>query len=471
MSAAALRERLLAELIRHREEAAGHPPHTPEADAAARDAGGDLAQRILARAGALPEAPLLRAAVDRALRSVRLLTLLLLTLAALSGMAAAPAALAATTPASLPLVLLVLVGANLLTLSLWLLFQLGFGSLATGLAARLREAWQWLAMRAPRSPGEPGTAAVSARAQAEAFALLARGRIGRWLLASVVHAVWLSFSLSALAALTLLLSVRAYELSWATTLLSAEMVAQLAHGLSVVPAALGLPLDHLRADAIVSAGDRQRWSLWLLAAVAGYAVVPRAIALAICLALLQRAFAALRPDPARPGYARLRQRLMPEHRALGVVDAAPVPADAATAPPTPDARWPQGRVHAGWIDGVESKPSAPAGVEWIWLGNGDDAASRAAQVERLRGQSVQALALLVRATMSPDRGVERHLSSLCAAAQAPTYLVLTGCEALRARGAVESEQRLDDWRALGQRAQAQVLVWDPTESTAVGAAR
>ena len=59
-----LADRLLTEVVRVREEAAGHPADVPQADAAGRQAGGALTRRILARAAALPDA----AALQRAIR-------------------------------------------------------------------------------------------------------------------------------------------------------------------------------------------------------------------------------------------------------------------------------------------------------------------------------------------------------------------------------------------------------------------
>ena len=52
-----LGDRLLMEWVRLREESAGHPPHTPDADARAIAAGGNFAQRPATRAPAPPRRP------------------------------------------------------------------------------------------------------------------------------------------------------------------------------------------------------------------------------------------------------------------------------------------------------------------------------------------------------------------------------------------------------------------------------
>lgn len=444
--AVTLTDRLLAEALRLREEALGHPPATPDADARAIRAGGDFLQRIHVRARSLPEAGVVLRRLARLRASARLLIVVLLVLALLTGSAVAAAALAAESPASLPLVLVSVVGINLLSLLLWLLSLPLSRRIAPGIGRGLRSLWLRLAGR---------TDIVTTDPVAGLLHLIGGGTVGRWLAASLVHAAWLAFAFAGLLTLALLLSLRAYALSWETTLLSPESLQAWAQALSWGPSLLGapgageLPL-YPGGDSIAHRG----WSQWLLAAVLTYGVAPRAIALFLSLLLLWRAQHALGRDLQRPGYARLRARLLPDHRSLGVVDAAPALPHSDTVALLPAPKL-SGAVHALWLEGRETDAAPPlAGVRWIWLGAVDDAESRGLALQRLRDAAPATLAILARATTTPDRGIERYSAELTQAARAQTVLLLCEFERLQARGAAPCAQRLADWQALAQRAGA-----------------
>jgi hypothetical protein len=445
-----LADRLLAEWVRRVEEDAGHPQHCAAADAAGVSAGGDLAQRIAARARALPGAQAKLQTIGRALRLAAWFAAILIILATLSGIAAASAALGATTPASLPLVLLAVVATNLLMLLLWLIAQLLGSRIAPGIGSLLQMLSALYARRL-RADGETGTV----------LRVLGDGARGRWFAAVLVHAAWLGFALGAVLALALLLSVRTYELSWATTLLSDRALGAWAHALSLGPALLGIAGAHtgtepLPVSDLSDAAVRQAWSWWLLAAATIYGVLPRALALCASLLLLWRAQRLTGRDLSCPGYARLRARLLPDHAALGVVDPAPpAPPPAHTAPAPPAPMLLRGRVHGLALEatGNTAPPPLPE-VHWIWLGSVDDAAAREAALRRLRDEPVDALAICVRATLTPDRGIERYVGELVAAACAPTALLLGAIDRLQARGTDVCRQRLQDWQSLAQRAGA-----------------
>jgi hypothetical protein len=441
-----LADRLLAEWVRRVEEDAGHPQQCAAADAAGVSAGGDLAQRIAARARALPGAQAKLQTIRRVLRLVAWFATILIILATLSGIAAASAALGATTPASLPLVLLAVVATNLLMLLLWLIVQLLGSRIAPGIGSLLQMLSALYARRL-RADGETGTV----------LRVLGDGARGRWFAAALVHAAWLGFALGAVLAMALLLSVRAYELSWATTLLSDRALGAWAHTLSLGPALIGIAgADTLPVSDLSDAAVRQAWSWWLLAAATIYGVLPRALALCASLLLLWRAQRATGRDLNRPGYARLRARLLPDHAALGVVDPAPPAPPPAHTPPTPPAPMLlRGRVHGLALEATGSTEPPPLpDVRWIWLGSIDDAAARETALRRLRDESVDALAICVRATLTPDRGIERYVSELVAAARAPTTLLLGAIDRLQARGTEACAQRLQDWQSLAQRAGA-----------------
>jgi hypothetical protein len=430
-------DRLLSEWVCRREEAAGHPAESPAADAAARLAGGDMVQRLHRRAAALPGAEALQAQIHRSLRAVRAIGLALLLLGGLSGVTAAAAALDGSPP-SLPLILVVVVGLNLGSLLLWGLLQLGRPELPPGIARLLRAVALAYSRRRPNPQAPLG----------ELLPLLVGGAHGRWLGACLVHTFWLAFALAALATLALLLSLRAYDLSWVTTLLSDAALARLADALSLGPRLL--ELDPAAGLAVTDV-DGPAWSRWLLAAVFVYGVLPRALALGLSALALQRARSRYGGRLTRPGYARLHQRLYAGPADLGVRDAA------ATATPPPPARppapAPTGPVH-GFALEVPSDPGPPplADVRWTWLGVVDDAASRAALLARLRQDAPRAVAVWLRATQTPDRGLQHFLTDVVRASRAPVTLMLGDHEALARRGGALQTQREADWSRLASAA-------------------
>jgi hypothetical protein len=461
MPALPLDDRLLAEALRLREEAAGHALASDAADAAAVAAGGDFAERLCRRAAAWSGAAEQRLALERAGHGLHLAGGVLILLCAVAGGSAASAALSSTGSASLPLVLMLLVGFNLLSLLLWLIGQLspllfeGGLPFAAGLAGLLRALGRW------RGHGNEAARSAARLRFASAMA--------RWELSSAVHSAWLAYTACGLLVLAALLSLRAYDLRWETTLLSPSQLSALAGLLSVGPGWFGVHPGEA-AQGLMDSGARERWAHWLLAAVAVYGLLPRLLALAICAALLRRARQQLGCDFGRPGYARLRSRLMPDRRSLGIVDAAPAaPATrqasvSDTALPPPQTRW--------WALALDLPPQTlPPGAHW--LGVIDHPASQAAILAALPAPTLDdtALAVLVRAVATPDRGQGRRIAELVGQARRPCWLVLVEMQRLRARGADTAAQRIGDWRRLARDAGcAGVLAWDaghafpPTEA-------
>lgn len=454
---ASLPVRLLAETICRREEAQGHPLDDAAADAAARAAGGDLLARIHARARHLPDAGPAVARLRRLLASARYAAMAVWGVSALAGAGAAALALGGD-PLNLPLVLLMLVGVNLLMLILWLALLLLGGRPGQALAT----AWSGLAARTgwlPQVPDDPVRAAVP---------VLFAGRRATWLLGTVVHLAWLFYALAGFLVLALLMSLRAYELSWQTTLLDRDTLAALAGALSWWPGLLGLaPPETLMPGAPMDEATRQAWARWLLVAVLAYGVLPRALAAAACAALAGRQLRRIGTDLRRPGFARLRERLMPDHGGLLVVDPAPSPASVPVAATTPGGHAanelpPLTGVHALSLEWPAGEARL-AGRGWHWHGALDEPAVQAAAVERFRHQPPAAVVVAARATATPDRGLERSLQCLIEGLPdaVPVWLLLGELDRLQARGPAACTQRLHDWQALAQRAGARdLLLWD-----------
>lgn len=437
---APLAERLLVEWVCHREEAAGHPAPAGPADATAMEQGGSFAARLHLRALRLPGSDVALAQIERTLFAGRVMITVLLLFSTMAGAFAASAALDAAASVSLPLILFALVGINLLMLALWVLMQVVRAPGASWLVA----VWTGVVRRiASRGEGEN-------HAGLDAIRLLAQ----RWRVGAVVHAAWLSYALAGLVTLALLLILRRYELSWQTTLLDADGLRHLAAVLSLVPRLLGAPGPEVLAlvEPFTDA-DRRGWAQWILLAVLAYGVLPRAVALLVCLAMLQPAGALEASALNRPGHARLRERLMPDRRAVGVVDADRAPQSVNAQAGISPCALPDAPLHGVAVEWPQARP--PASARWKWFAHVDDTASRDEVAKFLRGESSDGLVLVLRATATPDRGLARASAALIAAARAPAWVALGDLDALEARGAEACAQRLSDWRALAAQAGAQ----------------
>lgn len=473
-SAATAAGRLLTELVCRREEAAGHPAPPSAADTDAIAHGGSFARRIANRARHLPGSDVALIEIQRVLAFGRSLALGWWLLAAVFGFGAAVAALNASPVVSLPLVLLTLVGINLLSLLVWLLLPLlglRSGTTLATLWASLPVWWHRRLRSGDTSPAtDPGTTLATVR-------LLTTGRPGRWRMGAMIHTAWLGYSLGGLLALALLLSTHAYALGWQTTLLSPDSLRRWAQILSFGPALLGAPGAESLAlgtdpGSAASAADRAGWARWILLAVLSYGVFPRLAALLLCAGLLWRAEGQRAGDLTRPGFARLRDRLMPERGATRTIDAAiPAPVALPVAAMAPIA-LPAGCLHGLALEWDAAGVGQPAS-RWRWLGSVDDAASRSAVMDAVRGDAqagcVVGLVIVLRAPATPDRGLARWLVQIVATAAAPAWMALGDLPALRARGALACAQRLAQWRLLAQEAGVRggLLEWDAARGLAL----
>ncbi|MDX1604844.1 MAG: hypothetical protein R3202_01555, partial [Candidatus Competibacterales bacterium] len=130
-------QRLLAETVRQYEAAHGQPLEESDALAAGRAAGGDLEQRLAARAEALSVAPALRTALQQVRQGIGVGLAVLVVLALLAGVSAARLAFwpRPEQPLNVYWLLASLLGPPLLALLLWVLLlglrpaALGSGSL------------------------------------------------------------------------------------------------------------------------------------------------------------------------------------------------------------------------------------------------------------------------------------------------------------------------------------------------------
>lgn len=307
----------LTETIRLREEHAG-PLDDLEANRLARTGGGDLPNRIQRRARWLADRDGLTPALRHWLQGARLALLLLSLFAVLSGAGLAFAALGQT-PVNVFWALGSLLGLNLILLLSWALGLVFAGEHG----ATLGRVWLWLSEKLARD-------AKAAQLAPALLLLLQRRKLNRWALGTLVNGLWLLAMLSALVVLLMLMATRRYGFVWETTILSAETFIHMTRSLGSLPALLGFNVPTV--EMIRASGDaaldiesaRQAWATWLVGVLVVYGVLPRLLLTLLCFWRWNSGKAALRLDLSLPGYAQLRERLMPTSERLGVNDPAPV---------------------------------------------------------------------------------------------------------------------------------------------------
>ena len=306
----------LTETVRLREEHAG-PLEDLEANRLARVAGSDLPSRIQRRALWLAERDGLTSALKHWLQGARLALVLLMIFAVLSGAGLAFAALGQT-PVNVFWALGSLLGLNLILLLSWLLGLIFAGEHG----ATLGRLWLWLSEKMARD-------AKAAQLAPALLLMLQRKKLNRWALGTLVNGLWLLAMLSALILLLTLMATRRYGFVWETTILSADTFIHVTHALGYLPSLLGFNVPTV--EMIRASGDgaldiesaRQAWATWLVGVLVVYGVLPRLLLTLLCFWRWNSGKAALRLDLNLPGYAQLRERLMPTSERLGVNDPEP----------------------------------------------------------------------------------------------------------------------------------------------------
>ncbi|WP_085689551.1 MULTISPECIES: DUF2868 domain-containing protein [unclassified Pseudomonas] len=306
----------LTETVRLREEHAG-PLDDLEANRLARAAGGDLPGRIQRRALWLAERDGLTSALRHWLQGARLALVLLAIFAVLSGAGLAFAALGQT-PVNVFWALGSLLGLNLILLLSWALGLIFAGEHG----ATLGRLWLWLSEKLARD-------AKAAQLAPALLLMLQRQKLNRWALGTLVNGLWLLAMFSALVLLLTLMATRRYGFVWETTILSADTFINMTQALGALPALLGFNVPTV--DMIRASGDtalniesaRQAWATWLVGVMVVYGVLPRLLLALFCFWRWNSGKAALRLDLNLPGYAQLRERLMPTSERLGITDPEP----------------------------------------------------------------------------------------------------------------------------------------------------
>ncbi len=388
-----------AEAVRLREVNWGPLADQAACQAANNQRHSSLGQRILARANYLGSTNKLQKHLIAWSNSSRWALLFMYLLACIVGITAATATLGSgQSQVNLALALLALLGLHALSFILWLLSYL------TRLPAKsnLSQLWLWLSARLARSPDS----VVVAQAL---LTSLNRAKALRPALGALSHSVWLCVYCGVLPSLLILLSTRQYTFHWETTILSPDIFGLIATWLGYVPHLLGFPLPQ-PADIQASLGlttgqpDNQlNWSFWLIGCVVVWGLLPRLLAMVLCVWQTRHALARLAIDPSVPGWIELRTRLSPGSQQLGIDS----PAPAYDLPTSASADWPQqGKTAA--ILAHELGPDLawpPAGLPSFVqdLGRGDSRGERL-RIRQLMAQPPDHLLLVCDARITPDRG-------------------------------------------------------------------
>lgn len=398
----------LAEVIRLRETRWGGLDDAVECRRA-RAQGGSLVQRIQTRAWLLGQREGLDQALTRWLGLARLALFGLLLLGLLAGGSAALAALGDNrSPVNLAMALLALLGLHLLTLLIWLASLLRSGP-AEPSASLLGRAWLWLANRLARGPDQ-------ALAPAALVEWLGTHGLLRWLLGSISHLTWLMALLGQIIVLLVMLSAKRYAFSWETTLLPAGFFIEATQWLGWLPARLGFALPDpaltqasINLPAATNAVQVQ-WSSWLIGCIVVYGVLPRLLALSICLFQSRRRLPRLSVDTQQPDYAALRPRLMPTSERIGS-DAPAGPPDLAPARPTKPSTPPAAQTQVVALELPDDAPWPPAELptNTYAAGNLTGRDQREHFLQTLYRQPPVRLLLICDGDQTPDRGTQAFL--------------------------------------------------------------
>jgi hypothetical protein len=423
----------LTETIRLREEHAG-PLDDLEANRLARAAGGDLPSRIARRALWLAERDGLTAALKHWLQGARLALVLLMIFAVLSGAGLAFAALGQT-PVNVFWALGSLLGINLILLLSWALGLIFAGEHG----ATLGRLWLWLSEKFARD-------AKAAQLAPALLLLLQRKKLNRWALGALVNGLWLLAMLSALILLLTLMATRRYGFVWETTILGADTFIHVTQALGYLPSLLGFNVP--TEEMIRASGDgaldiesaRQAWATWLVGVLVVYGVLPRLLLAMFCLWRWNSGKAALRLDLNLPGYAQLRERLMPTSERLGVND--PEPAQLHRIESNVGERASEGALLVA-IELDEQRPWPPALPKNVSnAGILDSRESRHKLLEQLSRFPPARLAIACDPRRSPDRGSLALIAELARNAGATRIWLLQAPP-----GEALDGQRLGDWHA------------------------
>jgi len=448
-------QRLLAQAVRSLEEAEGLCATAEPLEKLLAGSELGLEHRIVERADQLEAAPPLRAALDRLRGRVRWLLAIALILMLLLGALAVTQTFVRSPDGTVNFfwLLLSLLGLNSLTMLIWLAAMLlrpavaQANSIAAGVFSLLRRYLPF-------------------GADPHAMAAWLRVYTGepqfRWLLGTLVQAVWVAYLLGGLLMVVLQLLTRQFDFVWETTLLGDRAFVALTSWLASLPAFFGfdgldtalISASRPGADAEVLAAARSQWAALLLASLVCYGLLPRLLLLLFCFWRLRRARFGYRLDLFEPYFISLQQRLHPVSRHLGVVDADDFPPGRSDEAVNARVFMPPADRRVAWLGldlPEEERCWPPASyAEPELLGVASDRVSRDMAAQLVRKLNGEVLVLEALLTCSPARGIGQYLKHLLDRRDpANTWLALSGRQRLTGQlTAADVQQRIWDWHRL-----------------------
>lgn len=250
--------------------------------------------------------------------------------------------------------------------------------------------------------------------------LVARERLAPWVFGLGSHLVWTVGFVFVLLGLLLGFAFREYRLTWETTILSPQWFAAFARTTGALPALLGVPVPGLDAAAGQFAGawPARDAAWWLLACVALYGLLPRALCALWCGWVVRRALRRIDIDLSDPYYQRLLARLQALEPAL-VTDAEQPGAALMRARSAARGVFTQARAVVGFeLAGHLPWPPPGLGLDADYIVRIAGSMDEQAQVqERLAVLRPRTLLVVCDAAASPDRGTARFLREAALSAQ------------------------------------------------------
>lgn len=379
-------------------------------------------ERLWQRAKCLIRQHDLSAALSHAARLSRTIKTFTLILVALLGAMGTVYSITDSNTINIYWLLLVLLGFNFTSMLLWLIgISLNMDGLTSGLLARFTS---WLPGTSDNrlKSNQQDNSNISGLADRAWLICFYSSTVGKWQFSKSAHQLWLVYLLAGLICLVLLLMVRQYNFVWGTTLLSDSVFIKLTESLSrllaligfITPSADQVQESRLGLEHILTAEHRSSWAQFLLGTLLCFGILPRLLLLLWCSLMSIRARRLFSFDLYLPYYIGLRQRLMPLTSHSQIVDAD-------TSPP----------VLSATVEQIPVSHSLPEHTKWAAIELGDniswpissitapnnfghvtDRESLASTLQCLQTSRCQVLAVAVAAARSPDRGIQRSITSL-----------------------------------------------------------
>lgn len=249
----------------------------------------------------------------------------------------------------------------------------------------------------------PGRNSHSARLWAAGIEALRDAGLALWALGALNHLFWTIAFAGVLLGLLASFAFWSYTIGWETTILSAEFFQRLVAAIGWLPSQLGVPSVQAGAE-----GSEASRAWWLIGCTLVYGLLPRVLALALCLGMAWRRWGRVGAvEAGDPRFEGLAERFA----------AWDGPAAVATRP-APRARAPLAVIGFELPDGTDGAPAFAAMPAGAWHGTtAGDAEGRQRLLAQVAATAPRAVLLVCRAAATPDRGTERLFLALTEGAE------------------------------------------------------